>query len=344
MSSVIFEKNGASFATPIPDEFILKYLPSASGSYVKVYLYMFYHYFNAVSDFTLAQAADALGITEADITEALFYWQKKGLLRLQRTEDACRIRFFSSFSPAPTPTKPERRTEAEATKVVRVEQKPVYSPEELSLYQKTPQIRQLFAAAQRFLGGDLSFPNLSLLYSFYDYYRLPVDVIEFLMEHCASIGNTNLRYMEKIVQDWADKGIQTLTAARNQVNYYKNYYPILRALRINGRQPTETEQTYMNRWLQDYRSTQELIAEAAARTLEKTGRPSFPYMDSILKNWAEQQLHSLKDVEQADAGFAARRSAGNSRSAFHTYSPSGNDYDSIGENARRQMFDDRQEM
>jgi DnaD/phage-associated family protein len=230
----------------------------------------------------------------------------------------------------------------ENAKVVRVEQKPVYSPEELSLYQKTPQIKHLFAAAQRFLGGSISFPNLSLLYSFYDYYRLPIDVVEYLMEYCASTGNTNLRYMEKIVQDWADKGVQTVEAAKNQLEYYREYYPIMKALGLQGRRPSDNEQQYMNRWLKDYRSSMDLIQEAAARTLSKTGKASFPYMDSILKNWKDQQLTTLQDVEQSDSVPAARRKTA-AYGAFHTYSSSGSDYDSIGENARRQMFADAQE-
>ena len=339
MSQVIFENPGASFATPVPDEFILHYLPSASGTYVKVYLYVFYHYFRAVPGFSLTDAADALGLMEADVMEALQYWDKKGLLRLQRTPEACRIQFFPA--PAPDPSSKTRKAppEAEAAKVVRVERKPVYSPEELSLYQKSPQIRQLFAAAQKFLGGNISFPNLSLLYSFYDYYRLPVDVIEYLMEYCTQSGNTNLRYMEKIVQDWADKDVRTLEAAQKQIQYFKEQYPVMKALGLSGRRPSETEQQYINRWLHEYQSAPELITEAASRTLKKTGKASFPYMDGILKNWHENRLKTLEDVRRADTGFAGRKASG-TRGAFHTYSSAGSDYDQIGENVRRQLYAD----
>ncbi len=343
MPAIVFDKQNATFSTPIPDEFILKHLPTASGTYVKVYLYIFYHHFNSVPDFTLAKAAEALSLLESDVLEALNYWHKKGMLILTRTKDCCTIRFVQTSAP-PTPQPPKKKVpqeSAETAKVVRVEHKPVYSPQEMALYKKTPQVKQLFAAAEKFLGGALSFPNLSLLYSFYDYYRLPIDVIEYLMEYCAETGNTNLRYMEKIVQDWTDKGITTLEAAQNQVGFFRNYYPIMKSLGVGGRRPTDTERKFMDCWLQEWQMPSELLTEAAARTIERTGKPSFQYMNTILKNWFDRQLLTLQDVKGSDSTYNNNRvpAAGGQRSGtFHTYMSSGTDYDSIGEMAHRQLF------
>lgn len=70
----------SSFAvqvTVIANEFIDKYMASANGEYVKVYLYLLRHGDKPVD---ISAIADALNHTEADVKRALSYWEKAGVL------------------------------------------------------------------------------------------------------------------------------------------------------------------------------------------------------------------------------------------------------------------------
>ena len=74
-------------ATAVANEFIDKYMPSANGEYVKVYLYILRHEQDPIE---VTDIADALNHTEADVRRALAYWKKFGILeeeaRAERAE------------------------------------------------------------------------------------------------------------------------------------------------------------------------------------------------------------------------------------------------------------------
>ena len=47
----------------------------------------------------------------------------------------------------------------------------------------------------------------------------------------------------------------------------------------------------------------EVILEACNRTIANTHKADFKYTDSILKNWAVNQVHNLSDVSRMDLVF-----------------------------------------
>jgi len=58
----------------------------ANGSYVKVYLYLCMCLQSGEKDLSISRLADMMENTENDIIRALHYWEKKGLMALQRDE------------------------------------------------------------------------------------------------------------------------------------------------------------------------------------------------------------------------------------------------------------------
>lgn len=340
MSRIHFAEKGTDFCTPVSNRFLSTFLPQASGSSVKVYLYVYYQFYNQAQGLTLAHVAEALGMMEDDVIEALTYWQSKGQVIFERTGSDCRIDFpiCCTLSGGPDGGHRCRKETPEVrpleTKVVRMEQAPVYAPEELLLYQKNPQVKALFAAAADFLGTPASSPILSTTYSFYDYYRLPIDVIMFLFRYCKENGNRKLRYVEKIVQDLSDNNINTVDAAEAHLTRFRRFSPILAALKVTT-PPTDTQITYMTRWLDEYHASQELIDEAARRTLEKTGKSAFAYADAILKNWYEQGFTTIEAVNSGDT--LVRPS--NTKTGILNMTGTGTDYDAIANASQKQLFD-----
>ncbi len=351
MPALLFQHIKADYATPIADDFILNHMPLANGNYVKVYLYVFHLFLrtseNASAGFSTKDTASALGMMESDIMQALQYWNEKHVLSLTQDGEQLWLSFPPYHSFVPTDPDP-KGIGPDQTKVVRVEHKPTYSPEEIGIYEQNPIIKDLFTTASRLLGEQFSFPNLSLLFSFYDYYRLPVNVIKFLMEYCIQNGNRSLRYMEKVAQDWSDRGITTVEAAKSHIKRFDVYRPILKAFGITSRQPSEQEIEIMERWLYQYGLGLDLIVEAATRTLAKTGKPAFNYAESILKNWTDHQVRTLEDVSRLDDAFVSKQAAGSTapspltprqpKGTFHTYNTRDWDFDSIERRAQTQLY------
>ncbi len=82
--------------TIVPNQFIDRFMPSANGEFVKVYLYLLRCIHSHASNCTISEIADKFNNTEMDIQRALRYWQKEGLLSLEETADGTIVRNRSS--------------------------------------------------------------------------------------------------------------------------------------------------------------------------------------------------------------------------------------------------------
>ena len=84
MDHILLCTNHIPPITMIYNSFIEDYMPAANGSYVKVYLYIAKCLQAKESNFSISSLADQLENTEKDILRALMYWEKKGLMSLNR--------------------------------------------------------------------------------------------------------------------------------------------------------------------------------------------------------------------------------------------------------------------
>ena len=86
MDHILLCTNHIPPITTIYNSFIEDYMPAANGSYVKVYLYIAKCLQAKESNFSISSLADQLENTEKDILRALMYWEKKGLMSLNRNK------------------------------------------------------------------------------------------------------------------------------------------------------------------------------------------------------------------------------------------------------------------
>lgn len=70
--------------TSIPNAFLDRYMPSANGEFVKVYLYLLRR-LNDGGGVSICGIADILNHTEKDVIRALKYWEQQGLVSLNIT-------------------------------------------------------------------------------------------------------------------------------------------------------------------------------------------------------------------------------------------------------------------
>ncbi len=298
-------------ATPIYNHFIDHYMPKANGTFVKVYLYGYRHCYHGIYDLTTKQIATTLDILESDVLQAWKYWEEKGLVTLhQNTETGTfDVQYLLAAPSASHTQQPSPPIVSPAPKRLVLETRPQYSTEEIHIYTNTSEdVQMLFQSAQKHLGKLLTFNDLSTLFSFYDWLRLPVDVIELLLKHCADNNHRNMRYIEKVAVEWSEKGIDTAQKAKQHIyRHNTEYREIMKAMGQSRRDPVSTEEDYMNKWLHVYKMSLDLIKHACRKTVLQTSQGSFPYADQILTSWYENHVSTMEDVQKSEDAFTQKK-------------------------------------
>ena len=87
MSFLLLENRLSIDTLVVPGYFIDRFLPAASGTDVKVYLYLLRAVSTATPGLSSASISDRLEISEREVLRSLSYWEKAGLLRLSFTSE-----------------------------------------------------------------------------------------------------------------------------------------------------------------------------------------------------------------------------------------------------------------
>lgn len=303
--------------TVVSNAFIDQYMPAANGEFVKVYLYLLRNLAGESASFSLEQMADRLQNTEKDIYRALVYWENKRLLSLSYDENQKLSGILlhnvpeadltqGAFTAPPVFTENPPEAERSETSPARE-----LTPERIRELKQKDDVIQLLYIAEQYLGKTLSPTEMKKLLFLYDELHMSPDLIEYLIEYCVLHNHKSVRYMETVALAWVKDGVCTVEQAKERSSRYKkDYYTILSYMGINGRQPVSDEITYMESWLTGSAFSMEIIREACSRTVLKTGQASFPYADSILRDWKKKNVHSLKDIQALDAEHQKKKPAG----------------------------------
>jgi len=171
---------------------------------------------------------------------------------------------------------------------------------------------------QRRLGKQLSSDELLRLFGIYETLRLPPEVILQLITHCINESRItgdgrapSIRYIEKAAYTWEREGLFTLERAEEYLKGLEARKSIRGeikiALQIRGREFSATEKRYVDDWI-SMGFDAEAIAIAYDRTVIKTGKLTWKYIDSIINNWHSKGLHSAQQILEKD-GWQKRNEA-----------------------------------
>lgn len=330
--------------TLVPNWFIDYYMPGSNGDFTKVYLLLLRYSANGIDQLSTTAIADVLNLTESDITRAFKYWASKGLINIEMsnkyiqalsliepeelvsidtaineaapTMETSHLNIVQSNTDISQPDEKEETANQVETIRVNLSAKPQYSMEELSKFVSSAGYKDLVYVTGRYLGKTLSQNDLSTLISFHDWLGLPLDVIEWLVEYCASNSHTNMRYIEKVAIEWADQHIDTLEKAKLRTETYnKKYYAIKKALGFANRNPVLFEIKMMDKWLNEYNFDMKIILEACDRTMKQAPNGSFNYAEKILNQWHKKKVHTLDDIKSLDEQHLAKTASAKKASA-----------------------------
>lgn len=199
------------------------------------------------------------------------------------------------------------------------EELPEYTAQDILARSKEDQaFKALIDECQRVMGHTLSGADLKTLFGIYDRLGLSGEVILLLINYCAErlkkrYGEGRLPTMHAVEKEafrWANREIATVRQAESYIaeadRREQEEAGVRHLLQISDRRPTTTERGYIDKWLSMGYGC-DTLALAYDRTVVKTGRLNWAYMDKIVSSWAEQGLHTVEDIEKGDVRPSGRK-------------------------------------
>ncbi|MBR0360486.1 MAG: DnaD domain protein [Clostridia bacterium] len=265
---------------PIPKDFIEHIMPSANASYVMVYLYiMLLASTNKSADTN--DIAKKLGLIESDVVNAIKYWNEKGIF--SGTGDTIIIKRSVDEEISPESTK---KSVDEVSQII----------------DGNSALSDLCAIAQEILGKTLGNNDLETLYWFYDQLGFSPEVITMLLEYCVSMNKRNMKYIEKVAITWHENNITTMDEAQNYIMGATKSDEFISSLRslfgITDRNLSKTENLYLKSWRDELGMSADMVGLAYEYCIMATSKLSFPYINTILKRWAEQGIKTIPEAEK----------------------------------------------
>ncbi len=285
MSFCTFSDQFAMYdVTPVENLFLLEYMPYAKGDYVRVYLYGMMLCRHGLGADTLEKCAQQLNLERDKVLEAFKYWEDKGLVT--RMSDNPPTYQYSNVR---------------------------------SVFGQSPALDEsIYVYAELDKKLEAIFGNLERRYreaaaDWVDDLGLKSDVvIEMARQVDRKLTEKNggkqrsvpyaFTALKDCALDWAERGINTVEAAR--LEGQKGMPPYLAARQVLSgfnlrRNPTAAEVAMAAKWLEEWGYGEAEILGALKETT-KTANPSFAYLDGVLKGMMnrENQGDSREEVKR----------------------------------------------
>lgn len=271
----------------VPEAACDKLIQSGKSAYLSVYMLALSCYYKGKMDITNGFIADSLHINIIDVVNAFLYCSSQGLLKIHNFVDV---------------TEPEFDIEIcfdVKSKINLSDFKPQYKTSEINKrIAENSKLSQMYKIVSGFLGKNLSSADTEVLYSMYDYYRLPVEVIVVMVEYFVSKGTVTMRKLEKEAQKWSEAGVDSVAKAKRQIKKREEFLSYMgmvkRTVGAHERKLTTKEKEFVLKWQLELKATPEAVKEAYEITVNNTGKVSFNYMNKVLEGKAKENGTSSK--------------------------------------------------
>ena len=330
MSSLTIYQDDCFKTTAVSNYFIDEYMLSANATQIKVYLYLLRTMGEGLP-ISLCSIADFFDYPEKDILRVLRYWEKQELLSMEYDEHNQLSGIKLHPFPVDTPKTSKSGKEPKQSKVLPSEEvtndtvdatvvnietpkTPVFekttcSLDDLKEFKEKDSTTELLFIVESYLRRTLTATDLQTIYFFIETLNMSVDLVDYLFQYCIERGKTDFHYIEKVAISWAENGVKTPDQAKDfSYKYAKIVYTVMKALG-KATMPTDEEASYVHTWSKDMGFTDDIILEACRRSVTGTDKNRLQYADTILKNWRNSRVLTLKDVEKLDEEFKKHKTS-----------------------------------
>lgn len=266
--------------TALPDLFITEYLTEAPGDYIKVYLYLlFLSKYN--KEIKLNDLSKKIALPLPVIQDAVKYWEGIGVIT-------------------------KKGTGYIVNHIQEIELNKLYSPK-ITLSKETLQNVQkdksrskaIEAINNNFFQGIMSPSWYSDIDLWFKKFNFDEEVMLALFRYCFEKSALHKNYVKAVAEAWHMSHIQTFaeleTYFENQEKIKKFKKSIAKKLGLT-RNLTQYEEAYIEKWIQEYGYSLDVIELALQKTTSKSN-PNFDYLDKMISDWHERKLLNSEDVK-----------------------------------------------
>ncbi len=259
--------------TPVENQFILEYLPTAKGEFIKVYLYGLLFCYHPEENMTVEQMSHDLGISTEEIEAAFRYWERRGV-----------VYRLSDRPPSWSYVNWKQRNSSDRV-----------SPQSEAFIES---VYSVFDHSRR-----LHVNELQICREWVEDLHLAPEAVIMLMKHMMLVKGKNFSFQaaNQVAVQMAEEHIQTLEDAEEFLSrdrtVYDNVKKILRKLGKRG-MPSEGQVNMYRKWVRDWHFTAEAIEAACEETAK--GEPTMGYLDGILNRMRTQVSSPDTTIEAQD--------------------------------------------
>lgn len=262
----------------VPSSIADRFLGVATGAQIKVILCLIRFEDMALNP---ADIAKQCNIQENDVTEAIEFWIKSGVL----------IRRGSSLILSGTASEQPQTL-------------PRYNPDAiLERKSESSEFCALLDEIQRVLGKTLNHNDASVVVAMYDHLGFSAEMIMQIVNYCVSNGKTSFRYIEKVALDWFDRGIDSFEKMEIFIKALEKKTRLETSVQgyfgIDNRALSKKEKEYIDTWSNTLNMSLEMIKQAYEVCIDKKSKLSFAYINGILTDWAKKGYKTVSDISES---------------------------------------------
>ncbi|MGI6264108.1 MAG: DnaD domain protein [Acutalibacteraceae bacterium] len=268
-----------------------EHLRLAGSAQLKILLWCARH----AGRFDERECAKAIGISPADCADALQFWLQTGVLCPAEGDDRA-----PQKPPEPAPQKTVTLPVATARPA------PVKPrlDEVIARQEQSADFAALVDTVSARLGKPLSHGDVATLLYLYDTAGLPAEVIVMITVWAVSGGKGNMRYIEKMALDWADRHIVTMEAAERELfrlEQRQSAVDRVRDMFSITAPPTFAQAEMAYRWLVEWGMADEMIRAAGDQCLKRCEKFSYAYVNKIVERWHAEGITTPQALEKTPA-------------------------------------------
>lgn len=285
----------------VPQIVVDKYLKLAGEKELKVLLYLLRHSGEALS---LEKIGSDLSISQEEAEEGIEFWKQRNLFTVDKSGEI--LPEYTVQRQNVRSDETVRRVKDEPTmesviKKVELTRTPDFPPVEIAkTVRDNDKANYLFRHCEALYGRPLKHNEQNTLMVILEDACLPVEAALILVDYCFSINKHTPAYMRTLALEWAESEVNTIEKAEKRVEAlqklnsavgrFKSMFEVNSAF-------SKQQQELINKWVNEYCFEDDMINEAYQRTLDKTGKLAFAYMNKILADWYGKGIKSKEQLE-----------------------------------------------
>ncbi len=236
------------------------------------------------SDFekALPLLCEKLELSLSEVTEALEFWAKNGIINIDGLEITPEIVSSVSEADNSMPT----YTGAQITKLLGAH----------------PDFKMLADCAQNVLEKSFTPTDYNSLLHIKSLYNFSDEYILMLLAYCVENNTTNWAYIRKTTKILYDEGVDTYEKLESHFAARRNKrsleYKIRKLFGVGGREFTSKEKAFFESWA-GLKFSYDLIKHAYEISVDSGKGANWSYTNKILENWHISGIKTVEDAEKA---------------------------------------------